>query len=120
MRDAGSVERLLGAAVVFAMVASVRLSAQTVHSEPKHSYTPANGFVPDSATAIRIAEAVLVPIYSERVVAKERPFRAKLVGEVWIVEGTLPCEGAGDCIGGAAVVEISKKDGRILRVSHGK
>jgi NTF2 fold immunity protein len=120
MRDARSLERLMGAMVVFALAAPVHMSAQTVQAEAKHSYTPANGLVPDSATAVRIAEAVLVPIYSESVVAKERPFRATLVGEVWIVEGTLPCDGTGDCVGGVAVVEISKKDGRVLRVSHGK
>jgi hypothetical protein len=120
MRDAGPLRRLFGAAVVLALVAPARLSAQAVQSEPKHSYTPVNGFVPDSATAVKIAEAVLVPIYSGSVVAKERPFRAKLVGEVWIVEGTLQCKWAARCSGGVAVVEINKKDGRILRVSHGK
>jgi hypothetical protein len=120
MRDAGLLRRLFGAAVVLALVAPVRLSAQAVQPEPKHSHTPVNGFVPDGATAVKIAEAVLVPIYSGTVVAKERPFRAKLVGEVWIVEGTLSCEGAAGCFGGVAIVEINRKDGRILRVSHGK
>ncbi len=96
-------------------------AAQTPGTEMKHSYVPANGFVPDSVTAARIAAAVLAPIYPAKVLEAERPFKATLSGDTWTVEGTLP-HGARDTesIGGVAVVEISKADGRILRVSHGK
>lgn len=87
----------------------------------RHSYVPPNGFVPDSVTGVRIAEAVLAPIYSVKVLMAERPFTARLSGEIWTVEGTLPRRARGtESIGGVAVVEISKADGRILRVSHGK
>jgi hypothetical protein len=105
---------------LFALLISGTLPAQQAQLEPDHSYLPFNGFVPDSVTAIKIADAILVPIYSERDIAKERPLHAKLVGDVWSVEGTLPCGTEGACIGGVAVSEISKKDGRVLRVSHGK
>lgn len=81
-----------------------------------HSYVPAEGFVPDSVTAVRIAEAVLAPIYPRDVLAGQRPFRGTLNSGVWTVEGTLP----ENTIGGVALVEIAKNDGRILRVSHGK
>jgi hypothetical protein len=40
-----------------------------------------------------------------------------LVGDTWIVEGSLP---SSHQLGGTAVAEISRTDGRILRVSHGK
>lgn len=106
--------------ILFSLLASGSLSAQQAQLEPKHSLLPPNGVGPDSVTAIKIAEAVLVPIYSERVIAKERPLHAKLVGDVWAIEGTLPCGPEGACVGRVAVVEISKKDGRILRVSHSK
>lgn len=87
----------------------------------KHSYLPPNGFVPDSMTAVRIAEAVLAPIYPVKVLNAERPFKARLSGDTWTVEGTLPRGARGFVsVGGVAVVEISKTDGRILRVSHGK
>lgn len=70
---------------------------------------PKNGFVPDEETAIKIAEAVLLN--------NEGPFSAMLTtDEVWVVSGSVP-RGA---VGGAAYVEIFKKDGRILRVAHGK
>lgn len=80
------------------------------------SYPPKNGFVPDEATAIRIAEAILIPIYGEEEIKNERPFHAVLKNQVWIVEGSLP-EGM---LGGVAVVELSKKDGQIMKVNHGK
>jgi hypothetical protein len=82
----------------------------------KHSYVPPNGFVPDEKTAIRIAEAVWSPIYGEDKIRREEPFVASLKSGVWTVQGSLPK----GWVGGVAIAEISKSDGRILRVSHGK
>lgn len=84
--------------------------------EKQHSFEPKEGFVPDEGTAIRIAEIVLIPIYGEEKIKSERPFRATLKNGIWTVEGTLP-QGF---LGGVAIIEISKRDARILRVSHGK
>ncbi len=81
-----------------------------------HSYMPPEGYVPDSATAVRIAEAVWIPIYGERHIRRERPYGAMLRDSVWHVYGHLPA----NYLGGVAVAEISKRDGRVLRVSHGK
>ncbi len=88
----------------------------TMFSEQIHRVKPVAGFVPDEATAIKIAEAVLIPIYGEEQITRERPFQATLNGKTWVVRGTL--HGGG--FGGVAVAEISKEDGRILRVSHGR
>lgn len=77
---------------------------------------PEAGFVPDAATAIRIAEAVWLPIYGETVLT-EKPFEARLIGKgVWVVQGSLPK----GMKGGVPYIEISKRDGRILEVTHGK
>ena len=86
----------------------------------KHSYKPEAGYVPDEITAVKIAEAVLIPIYGEKVIQKERPFEAELKNGYWFVSGTLRCPAENECLGGTAEIEISKDDGRILRVSHGK
>ena len=86
-----------------------------------HSYVPPKGFVPDSATAVRIAEAVWIPIYGAEQIASEHPIVAVLRGDTWIVTGSLPTPPPGaDMAGGVAVAEIAQQDGRILRVSHGK
>jgi hypothetical protein len=89
------------------------------------SYAPPAGFVPDKAVALQIAEAVLFPIYGAKQIDSEKPFTAKLHGDVWTVAGTLRCpDGKAGyvtvCDGGVAVVKISKSDARILSVMHGK
>jgi NTF2 fold immunity protein len=88
-------------------------------------YKPKVGYVPDAATAIEIAEAVLVPVYDKKQIDSERPFTAALKHGVWIVGGTLRCpDGKGgvttECDGGVAVVRISKSDARILYMMHSK
>ena len=89
------------------------------------SYMPKAGYVPDSATAIKIAEAVLIPVYGEKQILSERPYIATLKGGIWTVTGTtLHCpDGNGgttsNCHGGTAIVQISKLDGRILSMIHG-
>ena len=82
----------------------------------KHSFKPKDGYVPDSKTAVKIAVAVWEPIYGEEQIAKERPYRATLTNVIWTVSGSL----APSMIGGVAVAEMAKDDGRILRVSHGQ
>ena len=100
---------VLGAAVALPWL----LAAQRARP---HSYVPADGFVPESVTAARIAAAVWAPIYGERRVESQRPLRAALRRGIWTVTGTLPPGSAG----GVALAEIAKRDGRILRVSHGR
>ena len=82
----------------------------------EHSVTRTNGYVPDAKTAIKIAVAVWEPIYGEKQIAKEKPYKATLTNGVWVVEGTLH----GASKGGVAVAEVSKSDAKILWVSHGK
>ena len=107
------------------------LSAATAHGQTKQikhaigkaarpykikGYVPEAGFVPDSVTAIRIAEAVWLPIYGNGI-EQEKPFSARLRnGTVWVVNGFLP----DGMRGGTAYIEINKQDGRVLYVMHSK
>lgn len=77
---------------------------------------PANGFVPDETTAIAIAKAIWTPIYGEKTIRHESPFHATLTNGVWTVNGSLPK----GYKGGVAYAEISKTNGLIIRVFHGK
>jgi hypothetical protein len=63
-----------------------------------------------------LAAELRTPIYGEKQIASEKPYHAELQGDAWTVTGQLP---AGD-VGGVAIAEISKRDARILRVSHGR
>jgi len=57
------------------------------------SFRPKEGFVPNAETAVKVGEAVLMPVYGEKTIVGERPFKATLQGDVWRVEGTLHCDG---------------------------
>ena len=81
-----------------------------------HKFTPQQGYVPDRDTAIKIAVAVWEPIYGKASIAKQSPYNATLKDGVWVVTGTLPER----MLGGVALAEISKEEGTILRVSHGR
>jgi NTF2 fold immunity protein len=81
-----------------------------------HCYRPIEGYVPDEKTAVKIALAVWEAIYGQAAIAKQAPHKAVLIDGAWVVSGTLPRK----MLGGVALAEISKEDGKILRVSHGR
>ena len=74
------------------------------------------GYVPNAATAIRIAVAVWEPLYGKEQIAGERPFHATLTSGVWHVTGSLPRL----MPGGVAEANIRRSDGKVLRIMHGK
>jgi len=95
-------------------------------SNEKNFYKPENGYIPDKETAISIAIAVWIPIYGKDKIEQEKPYKVTLSNGVWIVKGSLsqPKAVIGSRpkiqLGGVVIAEISKSDGTILRVSHGK
>jgi hypothetical protein len=102
---------MLSAFVLSLVVAA----SHAVADDKPHSVVPPDGYVPNEETAIRIALAVWEPIYGASQIAEQKPYRARLERGVWIVEGTMHSE-----MGGVAIAEIAKADGRVLRVSHGR
>jgi hypothetical protein len=82
--------------------------------------TKTRDYVPDEETAKKIAEAIWIPIYGEADILKERPYKVKLVNDIWIVEGLIPEPYRYDpeVRGGGAYIEIRKKDCKILKVTH--
>ena len=74
---------------------------------------PAEGFVPDGKTAVKIAEAILLPLYGEKSVASERPYSAKLKSGVWFEEGhsSIPKNRR---LGSPVQVHIAQRDGQII------
>jgi hypothetical protein len=84
--------------------------------QERRGYVPSAGFVPTANVATRIAEAVLNEIYGEEQIQRQLPLRATLRGETWVIVGTL----APGRLGGTAHIEISKRDGQITYLSHGR
>ena len=64
-------------------ICSLVASPGVAQQPDPHSYKPPNGFVPDSAAAVRIAVAVWIPIYSDSLIMSEQPFVATLKDGVW-------------------------------------
>jgi hypothetical protein len=65
---------------------------------------------------LRIVEPTLVETYGPEVL-KQRPFEMSETKDSWKFVGTFP---KGMSKGGVAEIEISKKDGSVLNVIHGK
>lgn len=84
------------------------------------SYVPKDGFVPDSATAVKIAEAVLIPAYGRDEVEGGGAYEVTFENGIWTVGWTLDCPEAKatTCVGGTAEVKLREADGRILKVIH--
>jgi hypothetical protein len=91
------------------------MASLAIAGDKLSEFAPPNGFVPNEATAIRIAVAVWEPIYGIAQIAAQKPYRARLEKGVWVVEGTLHSD-----LGGVAIAEIAKSDARVLRVGHGR
>jgi hypothetical protein len=87
-------------------------SALTVLSKTANPQLPQNGAVPDEQTAVKVAEAVLEPIYGDELMTTQRPLHARLEKGVWIVYGTVKPSHRG----GAVMVTIRKNDGKILKI----
>jgi hypothetical protein len=79
-----------------------------------NNYVPANGAIPDQATALRVAEAILEAAYGKIEIARGEPFTATLKGDVWVVQGTIPA----GWVGGAGYVEIEKSKGCVVQIGH--
>jgi len=114
MKNVGNQMRIGAAALLLAFASS--LCVAELRSTPDLGYVPPDGLVPDAETAIAIAVAVWKPIYGAKQIEAQRPLTAKLVKDVWFVEGSLPP----GFRGGVAEARISKLDGRVLYVLHGK
>jgi hypothetical protein len=78
------------------------------------TYIPPKGYVPDSDTAVLIANAVLNPIYGKAKIDAEKPWHTGLKDGVWTVVGTFNGKGEG----GEAMIQLDMKTGAIIFVGH--
>ncbi len=71
---------------------------------------PKEGYAPDSATAIEIAEAVMGAVYGKKETRSLRPYIATLSGDVWTVRRR--CKSW--CVGSNPTVKLLKRNGQIV------
>lgn len=67
-----------------------------------------------SAAAVAAAKPALVKQFTAKEIAKFKPFKAELQGDIWHVYGRLPP----DNIGGTPEADVCRATGRIVRVYH--
>ncbi|MDP4197065.1 MAG: NTF2 fold immunity protein [Bacteroidota bacterium] len=86
----------------------------SIASTQSDNYIPPNGLVPDKETAIKIAEAIWLPIYGNEIY-NYKPFVAELSSDkrIWKVSGTVHT-----IKGGEPYAEFRKKDCKIIKVIH--
>lgn len=96
--------------MLFAAALVLATPSTSMSENAAYVRVPPDGFVPDSETALKIAEVVLVRIFGQAQMDVERPFTVTLENGIWIIKGTLPP----NALGGFAELHIRKKDGTIL------
>ena len=72
--------------------------------------------IPDSVTAVGVAEKILFKIYGQSNIENQRPYEIYRVKNYWSISGTLPK----DALGGTFLIIMDSRDGRIIRITHGK
>jgi len=76
--------------------------------------------VSNSEDAVYIAEKEWLKTYGSAIYSK-KPFFAELINDsIWIVKGTIKQDSLFSKRGGVPYIEISKKDCKIVKVTHGK
>jgi hypothetical protein len=70
--------------------------------------------IENEGMAVDICYAYISNIYGKEIADSERPFRTKETKESWIIKGSLPV----DFCGGVFEFEISKIDGKVLKLIH--
>jgi hypothetical protein len=83
-----------------ALLLALGMSAQ----EPKRDMVVR---VPDAETAVKLAEPLLVKTYGKRQIESEKPLKARLTGDTWIVTGTLWCSDGAE-VGPTGVPEVQQ------------
>jgi hypothetical protein len=72
--------------------------------------------IPDSATAVVVAEPILFKVYGKDEILGEKPYKVNSVDGYWVLTGTLP-EGY---VGGTFVIIMAAKDARVIKLIHYK
>lgn len=73
--------------------------------------------IPDDTTAIKIGEIYLNHRFGTQNIVENHPLKAAIINDsVWKVTGTLPP----NFFGGVPEIHLAKKDGKVLKITHGK
>ena len=102
---------------IFGFIVSVSLILFVPHAEGRNmqTFTPKEGFLPDEATAIAVAEIILIKIYGADQIKGQRPFYATLNSDVWEISGSIDP----NKLGGVAHIKL-RKNGQVVQLTHSR
>jgi hypothetical protein len=72
--------------------------------------------IPDSATAVAVAEPILFKVYGKEEILGEKPYKVDSVDGYWVLTGTLPK----GYLGGTFVIIMAAKDCKVIKLTHYK
>jgi len=72
--------------------------------------------IPDSKSAVNVAEKILFEVYGKDEIIEQRPYNLVYQNGYWILNGTRP----EPIIGGVFLIIMNSKDGKIIELIHGK
>jgi len=96
------------------MIATLCHSSASLAQNVPKVFECNGGVVADKETAIRIAEAILFPVYGESAIRGQRPYQVALKDGQWTVDGT---ERPG-FVGGRFHIIIVQLDARIVEIGY--
>src|SRR5437660_12201647 len=100
--------------ICLVMIAALCLSSASLAQNVPKIFECNGGVVSDKETAIRIAEAILFPVYGEDAIRGQRPYQVTLNDEKWTVDGTV----RPGFVGGSFDVVILHRDACVLECGH--
>ncbi|MFV0537571.1 MAG: YbbC/YhhH family protein [Dysgonomonas sp.] len=81
-----------------------------------HNVVGTRVLIDKEESAIKIAEAILFPIYTEKNITRQRPYETYLINNYWVINGTLPK----GYKGGIFLIILDARDGKVIRITHDK
>ena len=72
--------------------------------------------IQDSQTAVDVAENTLFNIYGKENIIQQRPYDVNFTENHYVINGTLPQK----MKGGTFLIILNSKDGKIIKLTHGK
>lgn len=72
--------------------------------------------ISNEEVALKYAELILFDIYGKDNIIEQRPYEINLTNEYWIIQGRLK----EDIKGGTFLIIFNSKNGKIIKLTHGK
>ena len=70
----------------------------------------------DKNTAINVAEVILFNLYGKENIQNQKPYKADLIDNYWVISGSLE----ENMLGGTFLIILDSRNSKVLKITHGK